>query len=102
LAGECPELENVMERGILLATNDVIHAHHLPPTLQTAESSGTTLTSSLQDALEAVEKELILDALKSSRGNFSKAARALNITERIMGLRAKKYGIDKNYILKYL
>jgi Nif-specific regulatory protein len=100
--GNVRELENVMERGILLATNDVIHAHHLPPTLQTAESSGTTLTSSLQDALEAVEKELILDALKSSRGNFSKAARALNITERIMGLRAKKYGIDKNYILKYL
>jgi Nif-specific regulatory protein len=100
--GNVRELENVMERGILLATNDVIHAHHLPPTLQTAESSGTTLTSSLQDALDAVEKELILDALKSSRGNFSKAARALNITERIMGLRAKKYGIDKNYILKYL
>jgi len=35
-----------------------------------------------------------MDALKSARGNTAKAARALGITERQMGLRVKKYGID--------
>jgi DNA-binding NtrC family response regulator len=40
------------------------------------------------------ERELILDALKNFRGNMTRAAKALGITERIMGLRVKKYGID--------
>ncbi|MGB2800876.1 MAG: helix-turn-helix domain-containing protein [Phycisphaerae bacterium] len=36
---------------------------------------------------------MILDALKSSRGNMVKAARALGISERVMGLRVKRLGI---------
>ncbi len=44
--------------------------------------------------LENVERELIMDALKSSRGNKAKAARSLGISERIMGLRVKSYKID--------
>ncbi|HNR13857.1 MAG TPA: helix-turn-helix domain-containing protein, partial [Thermodesulfobacteriota bacterium] len=66
----------------------------LPPTLQTAEASGTTHTGSLPEALENLERELLLDALKSSRGNKAKAARTLGISERLMGLRVKRYGID--------
>ena len=44
--------------------------------------------------LERIERELILDTLKSTRGNMAKAARQLQVTERIMGLRITKYGID--------
>jgi Nif-specific regulatory protein len=36
---------------------------------------------------------MIIDALKSSRGNMTKAAEQLGITERIIGLRVRKYGI---------
>ncbi|MGB2797791.1 MAG: helix-turn-helix domain-containing protein [Phycisphaerae bacterium] len=51
------------------------------------------MTRTLPEALEALEREMILDALKSSRGNMVKAARALGISERVMGLRVKRLGI---------
>jgi len=92
--GNVRELENCIERAVLLSSNHVIHGFHLPPTLQTAEASGTTHSGSLAETLERVERDLILDALKASRGNKAKAARALGITERTMGLRVNQYGIS--------
>jgi Nif-specific regulatory protein len=92
--GNVRELENCIERAVLLSDDDVIHGHRLPPTLQTAEASGTAFRGRLKGALEGVERELILDALKSSRGNMSRAAKALGISERIMSLRVSKFGID--------
>jgi len=92
--GNVRELENCIERSVLITNDDVIHGHHLPPTLQTAEASGTLPTGNLQASLERLEREMILDALKSSRGNMAKAARALGISERLMGLRVGKHGID--------
>jgi Nif-specific regulatory protein len=79
---------------VLVCDGGVIHAHHLPPTLQTAEVSGTLLRQSLKEALDAQEKDLIQDALKSARGNRAKAARLLDTTERIIGYAVRKYGID--------
>jgi Nif-specific regulatory protein len=72
----------------------VIQGHHLPPTLQTAESSGTLLQTSLAEAVEQYEKELILDALKSARGNRARAARLLSSTERVVNYKVRKYRID--------
>jgi len=92
--GNVRELENCIERAVILSTDDVIHGHHLPPTLQTAEASGTTHVGTLEATLDNVEREILLDALKSARGNKSKAARALGISERLMGLRVLKHGID--------
>jgi Nif-specific regulatory protein len=83
-----------VERAVLLSDDDVIHGHHLPPTLQTAESSGTVPRGTLKATLERVERELIVEALKSSRGNMAAAASALGLTERIMGLRVRKYRIQ--------
>ena len=92
--GNVRELENCIERAVILSTNGVIHGHHLPPTLQTAEASGTVQDGSLQAALDNLDRELILDAMKSSRGNMAKAARVLGVTERVMGLRVRKHRID--------
>lgn len=92
--GNVRELENCIERAVLLSQDGVIHGHHLPPTLQTAEASGTVFRGNLKEALENFEREIVQDALKSSRGNMARAARALGITERIMGLRVRKYDIE--------
>ena len=67
--GNVRELEDVLERTVLACDGEVIHAHHLPPTVQTAETSGTHV--SLNDAVDALERELIQDALKTTRGNCS-------------------------------
>jgi Nif-specific regulatory protein len=91
--GNVRELENCIERAVLLSDDEVIHGHHLPPTLQTAEASGTMPSGTLDATLERVEKELLVEALKSSRGNMAAASASLGITERIMGLRVHKYRI---------
>ena len=43
---------------------------------------------------------MLIDALNLSKGNISKAGEQLKLTERIMGLRIKKYGIDPNVFKK--
>jgi len=92
--GNVRELENCMERAMLLCNNHVVHSYNLPPSLQTAESSETVPSSSLSSALTVFEKDFIIDALKNTRGNIAKAARVLGTSERILGLRVKKYGIQ--------
>ena len=74
--GNVRELENAIERAIVVCNEQVLHAHHLPPTLQTAEETGTTIEQSLDQATEAFEKDILQDALKSARGNRAKAAQA--------------------------
>ena len=62
------------------------------------ESSGENerqpFAEDLPTTLARVEKEMIVVALRASRGNKARAARALGISERLMGLRVKKYAID--------
>jgi len=92
--GNVRELENVIERAVVVCESSVIHGHHLPPTLQTAEGSDTVTRLSLASAMEAYERDLIQDALKTTRGNRAKAAKLLDTTERIIGYKVKKYGIN--------
>jgi len=92
--GNVRELENTIERAVLMCDGQVVHAHHLPPTLQTAEASGTVTRVSLKDTVSAYEKDLIQDALKTTRGNRAKAARLLDTTERIISYKVRMYGID--------
>jgi Nif-specific regulatory protein len=92
--GNVRELENVIERSTLVCDSHVLHGHHLPPTLQTAQASGTVTMLSLADAIAAYEKDMIMDALKTARGNRSKAASLLRTTGRVINYKVRKYGID--------
>ncbi len=92
--GNVRELENALERAVLVCDGQVIHGHHLPPSLQTAEGSGTVTRVSLKDAVEGFERDLIQDALKTTRGNRAKAARLLDTTERILNYKVRNLGVD--------
>lgn len=92
--GNVRELENCIERAVLVSSDGVIHGNHLPPSLQSAESTDTKARGTLETAISSLEKEMIIDALKSSKGNMAKAARTLGLTERKMGLRIARYGIE--------
>lgn len=92
--GNVRELENCIERAVILCRDTVIRGNHLPLTLQTPEISNTETSGSLASAMDAFEKDIIIDALKSSRGNIAEAARILSNTERVIALRVKKYKIN--------
>lgn len=92
--GNVRELENIMERGVVVAEGDALHPHHLPPTLQTADQVGIPKDGTLKEQVESYERDLITDALKSSRGNMAAAARELKTTQRIFGYKVHKYSIN--------
>ena len=92
--GNVRELENVIERAVILSTDGVIRGYHLPPSLQTSVSSNTSFKGTLDFLVSNLEKELIVEALKESKGNKSKAARRLGTTLRILDYKIRKYGID--------
>ena len=93
--GNVRELENVIERSVIVANADVIDGHDLPPTLQMKDlaQQGKRL-GTLETLVAAYEKELIIDALKDSRGNQSQAARILGTTKRIIQYKIANLGID--------
>ncbi|OQY55032.1 MAG: sigma-54-dependent Fis family transcriptional regulator [Desulfobacteraceae bacterium 4572_88] len=92
--GNVRELENCIERAVLLCEEGVINSYHLPPTLQTGKESGTLPALSLENAVANLEREMIIDAFKNTRGNTSKAAEMLKTTIRKFAYKAKKYGIE--------
>jgi len=92
--GNVRELENCIERAVLLCEEGVIHSYHLPPTLQTGTESDTLPVLSLEDAVATLEKEMVIDALKNTRGNITLAAELLKTTVRKFSYKANKYSVD--------
>jgi two-component system NtrC family response regulator len=90
--GNVRELENLIERAVVLTRDDVIGAADLPLTLQepvvdTAEAAGLTT------AVEALERRMIREALAQANGVQTRAAETLAISERVLRYKLKKYGL---------
>jgi len=100
--GNVRELENVIERAVLLCNEDVIRSQHLPASLQTAETTKTGYKIGLKKAVENLEKEMIIEALKKSGGYQRHASNALCLTERVLGYKIKKYNITAKLYTKKL
>jgi Nif-specific regulatory protein len=96
--GNIRELENCVERAVLLCEDDVIRSEHLPPSLQMIDKRDTTAQPSFTEIIANKERELIVDALKKCGGQQRRAARELGLTERILGYKIHKYGISPKYI----
>jgi Nif-specific regulatory protein len=95
--GNVRELENCIERAVILCNEGAIHSYHLPATLQTGSKS-KTLPLSLEAAVAHLEKEILMDSLKNTRGNINKAAKLIGITVRKYAYKAAKYHINyKDY-----
>ncbi|HEY3277599.1 MAG TPA: sigma 54-interacting transcriptional regulator [Syntrophorhabdaceae bacterium] len=92
--GNVRELENCIERAIILCTDGVIQSYHLPPNLQKMEENESgEKGGAFKEIMVNLEREIIIHELRRARGNMARAARALGITERMMGLRIAKYRI---------
>ena len=96
--GNIRELENCIERAVLLCNEDVIRSEHLPPSLQMVKKDRAVAKRSLTEIIENKERELIIDALKKFDGKQRSTAKELRISERILGYKIKKYNIHPKYI----
>ena len=98
--GNVRELRNVLEQASILSENGVIKLHHLPEALLKKNSRNVVNNLSddiaLDDKLEFMEKEIIIAALRKTRGIQVKAANILGINQRSLWHRIKKLDIDIN------
>jgi Nif-specific regulatory protein len=92
--GNVRELENCVEYAVLLSRDHVIHGHNLPPTLQMPDADVTESGDSLRHRVAILEKDMIVDALKSCQGSINSTARQLGITARMVRYKIKKLRID--------
>jgi two-component system NtrC family response regulator len=96
--GNIRELENVIERIVVLARGDEITLADLPDFLRRERPAVDMLQLELPAqgvSLDAVEKELILRALDKFHGNQTHAARYLDISRKALIYRMEKHGIRK-------
>jgi len=94
--GNVRELENLIERAVVMARGDLLTTDDLPATLRSDKSlPPSPAPSSLPETVEAVEREAIARALREAGGNQSRAAAALGLTERHLRYKLKKYGMKE-------
>ena len=95
--GNVRELENVIERAIVLGKDKEILPGDLPQKIQNLEKHRKVVVLDVPDtgvALDEVEKELILTALKRTGGNQTRAARFLGISRSALLYRMEKHSLE--------
>jgi DNA-binding NtrC family response regulator len=92
--GNARQLRHVVERAAILAEGDVIDEGLIASTID-GSGQDAAPAPGMDSDVEDVEKRSIVDALRSSGGNVTKAAKMLGITRRRLGYKIKKYGILK-------
>jgi two-component system NtrC family response regulator len=90
--GNVRELENLVERAVVLTRDDVIGSGDLPLTVQDPEIADGDRETNLTVAVEALERRMIRDALARSEGVQTRAAELLGMSERGLRYKLIKYG----------
>lgn len=98
--GNIREMENIIERCVVITSGDRIDLDSLPVEIAGGEIGRSTDVHSaeetkLNDAIDHKEKEVIIRVLAENNGNKTKAALALGISRRSLHRKIQKYGIDK-------
>ena len=98
--GNVRELENAIERAVVMTRGTIITTEDLPIHIRIAQSESGSIYSemkgkSLPEIVEHLERHLVADALAKTDGNQSKAAEILGISERNLRYKLKKYGMKK-------
>ena len=109
--GNIRELENVIERCVLLSDGDVIEVANLPPELRGATAGASQppaagdddgdnapggLKEQVKEATTRLEKELIVKALAQTGNNVTQAARLLKISRKSLQIKMKELGLREN------
>jgi two-component system response regulator HydG len=97
--GNIRELENVVERSVILTREDYVPFSELPDSIQAA--SGDTLTIQVRNGIrpgmtiKEMERELITITLEANDSNRTRTAKVLGITRRTLQHKLKEYELDQ-------
>lgn len=94
--GNVRQVENVLERMLVLSASDLISIEDLPEELATTPNTPASFWPELPEegiSLEAIERDLISRALEKFAGNQTHAARYLDISRRTLIYRLEKHGL---------
>jgi len=103
--GNIRELENLIERMILLAQNDTVTMREIPEEFKAAvnkiaaaplETSKKPFKNYMRDHVENVEKQMIVKMLEEAGGNVTKAAQQLGLSRKGLQLKMIKYNLRKD------
>lgn len=90
--GNVRELENVIEHAVVLCQQGLISPRNLPPNLAQQPLDVPTVGTTLPQIVESIEKQKISEALAKYKTQ-RRAAKALGLTERMLGYKIQKYGL---------
>lgn len=91
--GQVRELENIIERAVLLGSDDYITLDDLPGSIQESKGDFSYDADSLDDAVQTFERHHIMSVLKRTEGNKTEAARLLGIDPSTLYRKMEKMGI---------
>jgi Response regulator containing CheY-like receiver, AAA-type ATPase, and DNA-binding domains len=89
------ELENVLERSLILCRGDILDLRDLPDHLLAPgrTAAPAPVTALLENPLEAAERNALEETLRKYAGHRERTAQALGISRRTLQYRLKKYGL---------
>jgi DNA-binding NtrC family response regulator len=90
--GNVRELENIVERAVVLTRGDYISVEDIP---FSSEPGDVVLEGDMKEVVGSVEKKMLLEALVKAGWVQTKAAESIGISERMLRYKIKKYGITK-------
>lgn len=91
--GNVRELENIIERIVVLTAKESITPDDLPSSIVDSEKLNTFIHSEELPTLEELEKEYIVHVLKKTNGNKDKAAKLLGINRRTLYRKKERYSL---------
>lgn len=93
--GNIRELENVLERMVLMSETDTLDLDQLPSEIRGVVSAvvAPTLREKVETISHMTEKQMIIDALNKTKQNRTKAAKLLGISRRTLQNKTKEYGL---------
>jgi PAS domain S-box-containing protein len=96
--GNIRELSNVIERAVNIIDNEkLIYPEHLPKKI--LGDNFIKQVRSLQEILEEAEKNAIVESLRASNGNRTKAAKLLNVSRSTFYEKMIKFGINEKQVI---
>lgn len=102
--GNIREMENLMERLVLLAKERTLRVSDLPEEMRYAAPAGNgavkvndagSFKNILRERTESIERGMIADVLEACEGNVSQAARKLGLSRKGLQLKMIRYGLRK-------